>query len=286
MTESTPLQQVLARPRKTLVAFVAALGAMFPLGATQADTIAYEGFDYDTGTLAGQDGGDGFSGAWGPVSAAGTINVVAPGLEAGDLPTTGNAVYLNPTSGTTTSLRSLTDAFGADGTTTYISFVAHQEVGNRFFGLALFNNGAERLLIGSSSNPNWGITTPSGLGGHTAFSSTGKIADDPVLLVLRIDSVVGNDTLRLYVLPEPTENEPVSASATMTAHNLGSINQLRLGAGFADAGNPTSKGSIDEIRIATTWEDALAIPEPASLGLLLAGGLLMGLRGRQVRDEA
>lgn len=279
MTVSTTLLQVLARPRKHLFALVAAVGAMAPLAA-RADTIAYEGFDYDTGSLAGQSGGDGFSGAWGAI-ANGTINVVTPGLGAGDLPTSGNAVFIEPASGTTTILRSLSSTLGADGTTTYVSFLAHQTTGNRFFGVSLYSGGAERLLIGSSSNPNWGITVPGGLGGHTAFSSTPKIAEDPVLLVLRIDSVAGNDTLRLYVLPEPVEDEPVAASATMTAYNLGTFDRIRIGAGFADAGNPTSKGYIDELRIATTWEDALAVPEPASLGLLLAGGTLIGLRRRQ-----
>ena len=119
--------------------FLLAGWLLLPAGLHAAQ-MAYEGFDYPTGSLTTQNGGSGWNGAWQTVN-NGTADIVAGNLAAGesaplefDLRSFGNSSNL-PTnrrvgrkldtslSGPFAVLRDANGRIGADGTTVYVSFL-------------------------------------------------------------------------------------------------------------------------------------------------------------------
>src|SRR5687767_3740829 len=104
---------------KTLIhSFVVASLAMSSPVAF-GDLVAYEGYDYPDGPLAGQNGGFGFSTAWGTGNAGATI--VHPGSEAPPIVTSGGKLRVDGTPGSVAIFRDLAAPRGEDGTTTWIS---------------------------------------------------------------------------------------------------------------------------------------------------------------------
>jgi hypothetical protein len=109
-----------------------------------------------------------------------------------------------------------------------------------------------------------------------------------------------DDAAYLYVNPNPLGSEPVSANASSS--NDGSAADYGYNtdaSGFARGGDPTigfiddlhsfelrnlstfepSRTTIDEIRVGTTWGEAVGqVPEPTGLGLLVLAGFAGRIR--------
>ena len=204
--------------------------------------LVYEPFDYATGGqgVSFQNGGVGFSGSWG----TSLHDVTSPGLAYPGLATVGNKAESDPASGT--NFRGLSETFGTEGTSWYFSFIGQKltvDDNSRFFGVALYNTGGETLLVGQSSgSPNWNIAR-----GPTIAASTVSSQDEALLLV-RVDSNVGDDDITLWVNPDlslPEASNPSAASLTL---DLDVITTIRMGGGMANATQVASHHIIDEIR--------------------------------------
>jgi hypothetical protein len=240
---------------RTNILFATALFTMAFAVQSFASLIAYEGFNYaDSTSLAGQSGGGstGFSSAWSAVG-GGTITVESPSLDGGLLVTSGNKVYIEPISGTTTSFRSLDSSISSG--VTYLSFLGQLDAGTRFFGLSLFGTGGvERLIIGKQGgSSNWQIGTAA-----SGVSTTAVTTES--LLVVRIgwDASGANEDIRLWVNPSLDVSEPtlVSADGVLTSLDLVNFDQIRIASGNTNGtGQTPATGWFDEIRIGTTWAD-------------------------------
>jgi hypothetical protein len=235
----------------TTVAFVAT-GACAGLDVCAA-TI-YEPFDYATGGqgVSFQNGGVGFSGAWG----SSFHDVTSPGLTYPGLSTVGNKAQSDPASGT--NFRGIAETFGTEGTSWYFSFIGQKLIADdntRFFGVALYNSSGEALLVGQSSgSPNWNIAKGPSVAASTVSSQ------DQALLLVRVDSLPGDDNITLWVNPDLSLTEAANTPASSLSLDLGLITTIRLGGGTANATQAASHHTIDEIRFddASPFSTALA----------------------------
>lgn len=281
-----------------------ALAALHLALPARATLLAYEGFDYPAGAnLVGQTGGFGFSTAWG--SSAGIQRIDHPGLSYPGLITSGGHLYLEGTSaGNALLFRDLTVGHGTEGTTVWISFM-HQRTGPvggdagpggnpsylRPINLALFEGGSERLAlgegtrsVGTASAPDtdvWGLVVSGNVNIAATTWTTASLAVESLALV-RIDYGPGDvDTAYMWINPS-LGAEPDIASAMAAANGNFAFNRIRPFAGnpSAAAGNLGGQGTMDEIRIGTTW--ASVVPEPSTMALFTLGlGSLLLARARR-----
>jgi hypothetical protein len=116
--------------------------------------------------------------------------------------------------------------------------------------------------------------------------NTGLSVADGVHLILLsytkgspVDSPT-NSVVRLWINPQDASSETALGAAdwTFSSSLWGRDGNTLTGISPAQ---PSQQGRIDEIRVATTFEELNLIPEPASLGLLGLGGLLMLRRVRR-----
>lgn len=253
-------------PRNAFLAGAALSGALAFSTPAQAAASVYESFEYSVGSLAGQNGGIGWSGAWTSFGTGPSATVQAGSLAYGDLPTDGNKAYVTTTSGTSGVIRSLESTFSdATTQTVYLSFAFNWDEGTRFFGLHLVNGSTSVVEFNKfSGQSNFGIQQNTG-GGVTAIST-----DTTYFVVARIDfNASGNDTVRLYVNPASLDTEPLTASSTYSTASI-SFNAIRLSTGFTSGSVTTAATAFDEIRIGTSYSDVVsAIPEPATASMLV-----------------
>lgn len=283
-------------PLTTLALFTALSAAAAPLVS--------EDFDYTTGTTVNADslnGGTGFTGAWATnnMPGNGTGTVSANELGSG----TGNSLFIQPTSGTTTAFRQLSgtlDTLRGASTTLWLSYdVELSTVGTRFAGLQMNSGysspgsgGTERLFFGKGSaggsfnGLNWDLTLA---GSNPTDSGIAVVQDQAAKLLMKFD--FDADSLSGWVLtPDSTvANEGALGTADMShtsvnMTNMGAINAFRLGSGFTSGSNTTSAGYYDTLRLGTGLSDVVAIPEPSTLMLLGLAGLsaVVTLRRRKV----
>ena len=271
-----------------------ALLALGLLGATptHATLIYSESFNYSSGAINGQGGGavNGYSGNWANTSdgvsnqvrtgltyTSGGLTLVSSGNGAGDSdggarggnyrPWTapvgtfndGQSLWFSalvnmPSSGTASDLR-------------LYAFAPTTDVGNdNGYGLAINSNTGE-IKAANGGTFQAPITSSASLA--ATFGTT-------MLIVARFDNspVAGADVITVWVNPsmatEPTTGG-VSVSGTFATSTLNSAFRF---------GSPAT-GTVDEIRLATTFAEAVpTVPEPASAALLglAAGGVFIGRR--------
>lgn len=117
--------------------------------------------------------------------------------------------------------------------------------------------------------------------GTTLFSGDAAYTPHLVLVRIQMSGDANNETLTAYLDPN-LGADPATWTGTVgsAAYNSG-FDGIRWASNRAStATNP--KAYIDEIRIATTWQDAVGAPEPATLALLGLGSLaLLRRRARQ-----
>lgn len=273
------------------------------ISTSQAALLAYEPFDYPLGEqLDGKNSGLGFTNAWnGQTNATGAT--IQAGLSHAGVPTSGNSVLLSGDPSTQNIFRSFPNIAGADGTSTYISFIA-QRLGDpmgtgantylRGTNVGFFNTEhatrAERATIGNSSNASantWAFI-PTGSGGSIVPTTNPAVTfggGPQVWAVLRIDHVgpAGDDTAKdsayLFINPDPTTEPAVSsANAKLLAGDTGAFDYSGLDYVRPFIGNANSTASfgvlsVDELRIGTTYADMTRVPEPSTLILLSLCGL-------------
>jgi hypothetical protein len=268
-----------------------AIGALQTMHATAA-LLVYEGFDYpDATSLRTQTGGSGWSGAWTNTGNA-TETATNPGLTYPNLTVLGNKATLNGQQTTSTNgnnaflLRDLSQTFGTDGTTVWLSFIG-QRTGNksaggtgqplnyqRVYALSLFNSTTEQASIGELSNDPadaWSLNPDLTL--VSASSHTPVPIDSQAFLLARIDFVgAGTDKAYLWVNPDLSLGEPAIDTAAATATDELTFTRLRMTVGGSQNSGATlaAAGLFDEIRIGDTFADVAPVPEPGSVVTALA----------------
>lgn len=270
-----------------------AASQMWKLYPCEATVLAAEDFDYPTGDLNGQNGGDGWGGDWLDVMNSGT-KVEAGSLAGGtnvpagyDARSLGNSAfipndkrvgrYLDCSAGGNFGAYGYIDSngrIGAGGKSLYLSFLEQPSKTSLFYEFEL-DRGMERIAgIGNDTHTddvNLRVPTDS-------FTSLGPGSTNVNFYVMRIDFRSGSDEVRVYRNPA-SELEP--PQPTLTAYDVAdmSFNRICLAA-FANG----NQARFDQIRIAGSWRDAIgATPElvtPTNDGTVDGGDF------RQVRVSA
>lgn len=241
--------------RKKGIWFLVVVGVVHLIsGRVLANVIAYDGFAYPVGPLAGMGPGVGFGTPW--IADAGVM-VTTPGLSSPlDMPSTGNAVggQFNYFAPLTTTLA------GSDFWASFLLF--HGTVNDQtYMGLTstgigpppevAFGVQGQHYGIFSSSTPFIPATTPYTAPGSTDF------------LLTHFQALGGIWQISLYVNPTSLAVPSLVVPLPMTPYNE-VLNQNQVGF------------ESDEIRIGTTAFDAGFVPEP---GALVIAGITLALAG-------
>lgn len=255
-------------PRRKALWLLAALW----ITPAQASLLVHEGFAYGPAgaALLGANGGTGFSGAWQTAPGPANINTNYV-LTSGTLGAGGSlsSASVNAIGGLA---RPLSQTFGADGTTMYMSMLMRAEgtlnegYSFGFFGVFLESSGTHVYVgkPGGGLYGNWGLENQGGSGQVT--TGVPIVVDQPMLLVLRADFQAGPDQFTLYLNPVSGGPEPLTGTVK-TGVDAGTITGLEIFSSGAF--------SVDEIRIGDTYADVNGIPEPGTFAGVL--GALAGL---------
>jgi autotransporter-associated beta strand protein len=254
---------------------VAALACILTQSTAQAGLMAYEGFNYSTGSgnVPGLNGGFGWKGAWQSV-VNGASSIAGGSLTAGanaptgyDARSAGNAI--STPNGTRTGRSLDTSAggafgvkgfingngyIGAAGKTIYISFLQQPNIANNNYYEFEFHRGSlnDPGRIGGVGCDTGGsssvfLRTPTA--GQTLIGPASTTAS---LYVVRIDFAGGNDTVTVYQNPT-SATEPATATLVETGAGDMSFDGLSCAA-FVNGATVTH----DEIRVGETWSDVVS----------------------------
>jgi len=306
----------LSKPTHLLAMSLAGLlvAGFSPLASAQL--YFYEPFDYAAGSdVLGQNGGVGFTSAWALQSGAPAgqaFSAAAGSLAApAGLSTSGGHAVLTGEFGTLQAMRSFGNVSGADGTTTWYSFIGQRQGATggtiaanpypRGVNVGLFDTEAtatqggtlrpERVAIGNSSNAandEWSII-PEGSGALRVGS--GVSFGLTYWAVMRIDHhgdhTVADDAY-LFLSPDPGV-EPLVGSALASAigvRDYSNLDFIRPFVGNLSGTSPFGVLVIDEIRLGGNYASmsATVVPEPTAMALLGLGGLTLLFCRRTSRD--
>ncbi|MCC6681006.1 MAG: hypothetical protein IT445_08905 [Phycisphaeraceae bacterium] len=231
--------------------------AAWPASAA-AQVVARENFDYPVGELVGRNDGEGWRSAWAgnleltKTSGTNNLKITAPGdaypdgsrAEMGESGGKGGLLYRGIARPLTT------------GQTYYISMRLQKIIQNdksRFFGLALFEDDDERLIIGQNSGTaNFDVGNVRVTEKKTSLISDVK-STLASLLVVRLDLTDGMDGVTFWVNPDLSKpestNTAVGGKAYPTMEDCGSINGVRIGSG----------GSLEDVSNSPHWMDNILI---------------------------
>lgn len=270
--------------RKAPLLFVVVIvGLLLGLTPVHAALIAYEGFDYASGSdIRGQNGGTGWASgsSWSGYAPSVTWPglVTSSGLSYGSLAIQGNALTtattpgIDPPPSSAIYWRNL-PGFGQDGTTLYVSFLFRPETGFGYYGgVNLTDDIGNGIYVGKSGATGYdtyGLEGPLNNIDSSVFPVT---AGETAFIVLRAEFLSGNDSYSIFVNPLLDGVEPGIASASKTDFDPVPGSTL---AGTTFNFNNYGYYTIDEIRVGTAYADVMPtgspIPEPASLTLTALG---------------
>lgn len=256
------------------IAMVVAVCTVLACKTSSADIIALESFDYGFSDVLVQvpGSGTGFSTNWiagGRNSSTSSFRVQSSSLLFPGVDSAGRSVI---------GAASLTSIFGAHrqtnqafvgasvDQTSWMSFLIRQtDIGGQlggFGGIYVGNSTNEfdpKLFIGKGGTNNWLMENLGGSG--QVQSNTAVATQQTTLLVVKMETLPGNDRFTLFV--NPTNDSEPTGGFVKTDLDLGTANRISM--------YHAGAFSFDEIRIGTSFFDVVtAVPEPSSLLLVLA----------------
>lgn len=245
-----------------------------------AASIATEKFEYTSATLAGQNGGSGFSGTW--KSDLGLTTDSPTPVTSGSLAApigyveapAGNHASVAAGGAIVRSLASATELSLNDTQDIYISFITSRAAAEvqrvRFYSdsTLLFN-----VQVTSNGNVSF-----QGFGANTTYSTTKVPVNAPILWVVKLAASADENQDQAFVsyfsaTEELIDEPPTSWFVTSNkATKTGPLNKVEFNA----VGTALQ---VDELRIGTTWNDVAGavVPEPSvmAMGIIAAAPLLM-----------
>jgi hypothetical protein len=278
--------------RLTLLAM--ALMSLIAWQAAQADLLVYEGFDYNSGShLNTQNGGGGWAGAWSMTGSTSGDTGMVSGWNMTGMTSTGRAWRMdNFASGSLT--RTMSQAVGIVGGVATHSVIwtsvmlTHAKDSFNYSYNLLDSSGTSRIRIQGPIDNGAAINRAKITVQADAYYSDLSAIDPaafsytPKLALMRIGFAAGGLTTVETWLFGSSDSVPQTEAALgagptdyhkWTGVADFSFDRLTFG------GYSFEPSQIDEIRVATTLDDALhgtqVIPEPASMAMLAAGGLMM-----------
>lgn len=275
--------------RQTMLALLLSAVAMGPASAA---LIIYDGFDYNAGTLAGANGGTGWTSPWTQSGTTTVLSTVSPGLSYNQLQVTGNAMS-DTSTGAQLAYRSYdTTGLMDDGNSVWFS-VLYSVSGGGDSTIKFFANGTHASAnyqtgVGIRIDNNSGIAADFGVASFTykGFAH----GSNAHLIVGRISfsDTAGQDRITLWVDPDLTAGTPSDGAAFDdkfgTVSAIWPEGQDAIGNEVVIRGGGSYVGIFDEIRLGTSFADVAPIPEPAAYGFGLAAlALFMGLRSKRAR---
>jgi hypothetical protein len=249
-------------------------------GSANASVIGSETFTYPDGPIADKNGGTG----WNVVRTAevgsqpaapsdwdnvgGTPNVVSNALVT--LGTSAKREYNGPTEGSGAGMNEREGAFRSNGAVFFRTQLT-RAAGADWSGASSYDFGAERIFFGVPGSQVgtkfFGIDETNV---SRTMSTIPAVDGQTYTLVAMVD--FDADVLALWVDPAPGALPNVTRAYTGT--NWASA--VRLGSGG------TGDTTWDNLTVADNAADVgVSVPEPASLGLLMAGGVPLVLRRRR-----
>jgi hypothetical protein len=262
----------------------------------QASLIAYDAFDYTAGaTLGGRNGGTGWSGAYGSVPTAASVSTFAPSSQlsytSGSIAVAGGSGSVRITGNTSPGgLR----PFASQTGTVYASllFRPGSTPTNDDF-ISFFLTGATNSLNSNAqpslqfgdlnvSDDYFGVRA-SNSSADTTQNITGSFATGTTYFLVAEFSKVSSsnyDTIKLWVNPTDTTTPLTTPSATAT-RDTGLASLGRFGIRTVNIGSGETH-EFDELRIGTTWQSVVPIPEPATIATLLVVSSSLLLRRRAI----
>ena len=187
-----------------------------------------------SGNLDGTSDGSGWSTAW----SGGGSNLQTNGRSlsdsSGQLQESGGSVRLSLASmfSTANAERQTALSHGTSGTTTWISFVV--EPGDTgfasFMGLELGSTGSDVAYAGYNGTSF--VLEKAGGSSSQSVAGISAASGQAYFIVLRIDALVGNDTITMYVNPPPGLASPLTPySVTKTNLDLGNWTRFAISGG-------------------------------------------------------
>lgn len=262
----------------------------FLITSASATLTIYEPFAYTAGgTLASQNGGTGFSGAWPAGATTHTLSAANTSLAypaSAPLTPQGARLEFSTTAvGGVTAARGLAAGAQMNLATNGLGFYASALISIGEIGQTAsvqFLNGTNvRFSYGVNATGNFFTSVDPGSGSQVATITSSTAAPGTTYLLvayIRTNTSAGNDEVFVSAFaPTDTVVFPANDNAwqAKAAGNSGlTLNTLRIAANNAST---TTTLQLDEIRVGTTFEDVTGvIPEPGSAllsGLALALGV-------------
>lgn len=251
--------------------------------------IITESFEYNSPTLAGQNGGTGWSGSWKSddnLTTDSTVAVQSSSLDAPDgyfgTPTGGSAIAEDGE--IMVMYRGFENPIDMDTDQDYYMSILMRRTGTpKSTSFALQSGTTTVAQFGHSTGGTMNILSP----GDNAFGDSAQVGVGPVnLLIVKIAAKSGTgedqlfmsnfrgpfDTLGSQTVPfAPPDTWEVVGSKAVTNDLITQFAVFRGDDGTFE---------LDEIRIGTEWQNIAGIPEPATVGLLGAGLILVTRRRR------